>query len=143
MEEADDARERTMTTTTREAMATKLFTPARANRMLPLVRSIVTDILEKARELRGLTAISRDPDRDQDVEQLRQDVLDLMQELEDLGVTYKDWDFEVGLVDFPARIDGRNVFLCWRSDEPEIAWYHPRESGFVGRRRIPESLREE
>ncbi|MFN8178343.1 MAG: DUF2203 domain-containing protein [bacterium] len=118
-------------------MTAKLFTPAEANRTLPLVRSIVADILEKARELRGRTALSKEPDEDEALEQIRQDILDLMQELEDLGATYKDWDFEVGLVDFPAKIDGREVLLCWRSDEPHVEWYHAREAGFAGRRRIP------
>jgi hypothetical protein len=129
-----------MTTTSRDAMTTKLFTPAEANRTLPLVRSIVSDILERARELRGLTALSASPEEDPELELIRQDILDLMQEIEDLGATYKDWNFEVGLVDFPSRIDGRAVLLCWRSDEPEISWYHPPESGFAGRTRIPSRL---
>ena len=119
------------------AMTVKLFTPSEANRTLPLVRSIVVDILEKARDLRGRTALSRDPDEDEELEQLRQDILDLMQEVEDLGASYKDWNFEIGLVDFPARIEGQDVLLCWRSDEPEIGWYHTPEAGFAGRRRIP------
>jgi len=138
METYHDPTERAMTPRT-ETMP-KLFTPAEANRTLPLVRSIVADILEKARDLRGRTALSRDPENDEELEQTRQDILDLMQELEDLGATYKDWDFQVGLVDFPAQIEGREVLLCWRSDEPAVAWYHPKESGFAGRVRIPEHL---
>ena len=118
-------------------MTAKLFTPAEANRTLPLVRSIVSDILERARELRGLSALSKNPEEDPELELIRQDILDLMQEIEDLGAIYKDWNFEVGLVDFPARIDGRKVLLCWRSDEPEIGWYHSPDQGFAGRTRIP------
>lgn len=133
----------TLRTTPERASTRKLFTPAEANRTLPLVRSIVADILESARELRGRTALSRDPESDPEIEEIHRDILDLMQELENLGAAYKDWDFEVGLVDFPARIDGRDVLLCWRSDEPEVAWYHPRDGGFAARRRIPESLRSE
>ena len=53
--------------TTRSAAAVKLFTPALANRTLPLVRSIVDDILEKAKELRGKTALSRDPEVDDEI----------------------------------------------------------------------------
>jgi hypothetical protein len=121
-------------------MTAKVFTAAEANKTLPLVRSIVLDILERARELRGLTALSTAPDEDPELEQMRQDILDLMQEIEDLGAVYKDWNFEVGLVDFPALIDGRQVLLCWRSDEPEVAWYHAPDAGFAGRRRIPDGL---
>lgn len=121
-------------------MTTRLFTPAEANRTLPLVKSIVSDILERARELRGLSALSASPEEDPELEAIRQDILDLMQEIEDLGATYKDWSFDVGLVDFPARIDGRQVLLCWRSDEAEIAWYHALDTGFAGRTRIPAQL---
>jgi len=129
--------------TTRSAAAVKLFTPALANRTLPLVRSIVDDILEKAKELRGRTALSRHPEADGELESIQQEILHLMEELESLGCTYKDWDFEVGLVDFPALIDGEEVLLCWRSDEPAVRYYHTPEGGFSARERIPERLLED
>lgn len=130
----------TVMTRASEQTMTKLFTPVEANRTLPLVRGIVADILEGARELRGLTALSTDPENDEEIEQIRQDILDLMQEIENLGAAYKDWDFKVGLVDFPARIEGKDVLLCWRSDEAAVAWFHDPQQGFAGRRPIPESL---
>jgi hypothetical protein len=40
------------------------------------------------------------------------------------------------LVDFPARLDGRSVYLCWLEGESELAWYHRTELGFAGRRRL-------
>lgn len=43
-------------------------------------------------------------------------------------------DPETGLVDFPADVGGRRVFLCWRLGEDEVAWYHDEDSGFAGRR---------
>jgi hypothetical protein len=67
-------------------------------------------------------------------------VEDLTRELEDLGCYFKDWNFEKGLVDFPAVIDGKDVFLCWHSDEPDIRWYHGLEDGFHGRKPIPEQF---
>ena len=66
---------------------------------------------------------------------------DCMAELERLGCFYKDWNFSVGLVDFPALIDGEEVFLCWRTDEPVILHYHGIEDGYAGRRPLPEELR--
>ena len=65
---------------------------------------------------------------------------ELMKELEDLGGYYKDWNFEIGLVDFPAMIGGEEVFLCWRSDEKSVHWYHSMEEGYGGRTLIPEKL---
>ena len=64
----------------------------------------------------------------------------LLDEFEQLGCFYKDWNFEFGLVDFPAIIDGEEVFLCWKSDEETLGWYHPVEEGFSARKAIPEHL---
>ncbi len=41
---------------------------------------------------------------------------------------------ETGLVDFYSLQDGELVLLCWRSDEPEVGFYHTLEAGFAGRR---------
>ena len=43
-------------------------------------------------------------------------------------------DLERGLVDFPAVIDGREVYLCWLLDEPAVGHWHGVEAGFAGRR---------
>lgn len=45
-------------------------------------------------------------------------------------------DLERGLIDFPAIIGGREVFLCWESDEDDIEYWHELESGFAGRERL-------
>jgi len=43
-------------------------------------------------------------------------------------------DPESGLVDFPARREGRRVFLCWRVGEDSVGFWHGPETGFSGRR---------
>jgi hypothetical protein len=43
-------------------------------------------------------------------------------------------DPETGLVDFPAEMDGRRVFLCWRLGEPGVDHYHEEQSGYGGRK---------
>lgn len=43
-------------------------------------------------------------------------------------------DPETGLVDFPAELDGRRVYLCWRSGEDRVGSWHPLDTGFSGRR---------
>ncbi|MGH7951511.1 MAG: DUF2203 domain-containing protein [Limisphaerales bacterium] len=45
-------------------------------------------------------------------------------------------DLERGLIDFPAIIGGREVFLCWESDEDAVEFWHDLESGFGGRERL-------
>lgn len=43
---------------------------------------------------------------------------------------------EDGLIDFPCHIDGVPAYWCWRVGEPDIEWWHPRETGFSGRKPI-------
>lgn len=55
--------------------------------------------------------------------------------IEAMGVLLKDADS--GLVDFPhRRPDGREVYLCWRYGEPEVAFWHEGDGGFGGRKRV-------
>jgi hypothetical protein len=47
-------------------------------------------------------------------------------------------DPETGLLDFPARIEGRDAFLCWRLGEDRVGHWHGPDTGFSGRRPLPE-----
>jgi hypothetical protein len=119
--------------------ATRYFTPEEAHKTLPLVRKIVDDIINTSREIRLLTEdkdgmVESDPD----VKKMANDLNGFMAELEEIGCYYKDWNFSIGLVDFPAIIDGKEVFLCWRSDEENIRFYHEMDKGYAGRKLIPE-----
>lgn len=51
-----------------------------------------------------------------------------------LGILIKDVDS--GLVDFLARRQGRDVYICWRYGEDELLYWHDIEAGFAGRQRI-------
>jgi hypothetical protein len=51
--------------------------------------------------------------------------------LEELDLLVRD--LEAGLIDFPALRDGREVYLCWQIDEPEVGHWHATETGFPGR----------
>lgn len=121
---------------------TKYFTPQEANKRLPLIKQIVGDILDKARNLKVIVAKGDSESQNREYDKTLNDMERLIDELESLGCYYKDWNFEKGLVDFPAQIDGKDVLLCWRSDEPDVRWYHPFEEGFAGRQPIPEHLLE-
>jgi hypothetical protein len=43
-------------------------------------------------------------------------------------------DLEVGLLDFPSRINNEEVYLCWRLGEDRIRFYHRQDEGFAGRK---------
>lgn len=52
--------------------------------------------------------------------------------IDSLGLTLRD--IERGLIDFPALVSGRQVWLCWQLGETDIAWWHELETGFGSRR---------
>jgi hypothetical protein len=45
-------------------------------------------------------------------------------------------EIETGLVDFPALVAGRQVWLCWRLGEPHVEWWHELNEGFIERHRL-------
>ncbi|MBC8097554.1 MAG: DUF2203 domain-containing protein [Akkermansiaceae bacterium] len=59
---------------------------------------------------------------------------ELLQEFEIRQIQIKD--VERGLVDFPAIIGGKEVFLCWEKDEEDIEFWHEIDSGYASRERL-------
>jgi hypothetical protein len=45
-------------------------------------------------------------------------------------------DLERGLLDFPALIGGKEVFLCWEQDEETVEYWHDLDAGYRGRERL-------
>ena len=45
-------------------------------------------------------------------------------------------DLDRGLIDFPAILNGKEVFLCWEQDEEDIEFWHDLQSGYAGRERL-------
>ncbi len=126
----------------------RTFTVREANAALPLVRAIVSDLVGLARDVterrHRLLSLSRsgrrqgtDPYEEELVHmetELEMDgrrMLEFVEELRQLGVEAKS--ATEGLVDFPAAVDGRMVYLCWRLGEPEVSYWHERDAGFRGR----------
>ncbi len=67
-----------------------------------------------------------------------QGVIDRMQagvtRIDELGVTLRE--IETGLIDFPALASGRQIWLCWRLGEGDIAFWHELGDGFGGRQAL-------
>ena len=51
--------------------------------------------------------------------------------VQELGIVVRDIDR--GLIDFPAILEDREVYLCWELDEDGIGYWHDLESGYGGR----------
>ena len=117
------------------------WTPEQANELLPIVGATVRRIRDARRNLAdrefdselaaqaeatGGAWPGNDRARDSVAVALGFELL------ERLDVVVRD--LERGLVDFPAVIDGREVYLCWLLDEPAVGHWHAVEAGFAGRR---------
>ncbi len=121
--------------------ATKYFTAHEANKTLPLVKKIVKDILDTSREIKLLADdLDGKIEDNPDARRLIGNINGFISELEEIGCFYKDYSFTLGLVDFPALINNKEVLLCWRSDEAEIKYYHDIDAGYAGRKLIPGEL---
>ena len=123
-----------------------LYTVDQANATLPLVRRIVEDIVashqrwrERVLELDLLASTvradapnPRATELERDVQALARDIDAFERELTALGITLKDR--RLGLIDFPASIEGRQVWLCWRLGEPDVQFFHEIDAGYGGRK---------
>lgn len=47
-------------------------------------------------------------------------------------------DIATGLIDLPALVAGRQVWLCWRLGEERVEWWHELDAGFAGRQHLSE-----
>ena len=138
--------------------APRLFTVDEANRVLPLVRPIVRDLLAEHVAWREAVehfelAVATDagePGVEPHVEPpavfaarvaaeghaLR--ITELLGELTDLGCLFKG--FDGGLVDFLSLREDHPVYLCWRHGEDSVSHWHDIDGGFGGRHPIDAHL---
>ena len=139
-------------------MRGKIFTPDEANQMLPLVQRIVDDIIATYRQIHvalgtfeevkrdvesasGATRVDLERElryRDAEVSALLDAFQGLIEEIEALGGTVKD--YEAGAVDFYGDVDGEIVYLCWMPGDDRVEFWHPLEDGYGKRRPLPASV---
>jgi hypothetical protein len=130
-------------------MAARYFTVNEANALLPQLRNILEMLQVKRRELQerqqALELIRRQAGENghhlagEEFLRLKKEAEFILEEfnaevkkIEALGCQLKDLD--LGLIDFPTLRDGREVLLCWKSDEAEVAYWHGLAEGFTGRK---------
>ena len=123
----------------------RLFSRDEAERMLPLVRSIVRGMMEDHAERQAL--LDRLDPGDEvarvrpEIDALTDRLVEGARELERLGAEFKG--VELGLVDFPSLQEGREVCLCWMQGEPAVDHWHEPEAGFAGRKALQPQGRHE
>lgn len=130
-------------------MPPRSFTPEQANELLPAIRPLAARLVEHRRSLADLRAErvqlslriagnggGLDPRElaklDERIARELQGVARCVNEIHGLGAVVKDLD--TGLVDFPARRGGAEIFLCWQLGEEEVGFWHGLDEGFAGRK---------
>ncbi len=117
------------------------FSLAEANRSLPLVQRVVTDIVRSHEQAVALQAKLEDGAKGDErsatqekLEKLMDKLQGFVDELAEIGVELKD--YSIGLVDFIGRHEGRDVYLCWKLGEDKIGYWHDLHTGFAGRKPV-------
>ena len=124
-----------------------------ANAALPEVERILIALRDQREELINLRdrVVAASPPDDETpttgaAEQIRllrlgmQGLIDQMQagvaRLVDMDITLRD--LSSGLLDFPALVTGRPIWLCYRLGETAVESWHPHDEGFDSRRPLAE-----
>ncbi|MFC0560172.1 DUF2203 domain-containing protein [Halalkalibacter alkalisediminis] len=131
-------------------MSKKYFTLAEANALLPTLekelcelQQLKNDLGYKESQLRKMkNAVTQKLQTDTELIFMKESELEFMEleaqlylsNIHSLGVQLKSID--LGLLDFPALINGEDVLLCWKQGEAEITHYHGATDGYSGRKKL-------
>lgn len=77
----------------------------------------------------------------EETQRLRMRMQGLVDQMQAGALQLDGWGIQLreiatGLVDFPALVSGRSVWLCWHLGEERVEWWHETSEGFESRRRI-------
>jgi len=122
----------------------KLFSPEKANALIPILSPLLDELWTKRREL-AIRLLESDPalrasrpaethDRrvSRKFTELKAEIVRLINRIEAHGCVVKDLD--LGLLDFPALRDGRPIYLCWKAGESHLTHWHGTNESFVDRK---------
>jgi hypothetical protein len=121
----------------------KHYTHDEAQALLPQIREWLTQLraaqsaMEKGeRKLRPIIADGQDTGGAtvNGYFQTVADLRDVLAEFARRAIMLQD--LHRGLIDFPALMGGREVFLCWEDGEEAVEFWHDLDAGYAGRERI-------
>lgn len=117
------------------------FSLDEARAVLPEIIAIAEQIIPLRAELVAAAKGHHDGGRHvnlADVKGMEAQLSHLLDELRQRGLEVKGW--APLLVDLPVTVQGREVLVCWLEGDRRLDWYHDREHGFAGRRRLSDLL---
>jgi hypothetical protein len=125
-------------------MADRIYSVEEANELLPHLAPTLVELREKFEDAARIRAAIEQaaasnggsPRREEEQRTLAR-VSELLKRLEDWEIELRD--VSTGLIDFPTVINGERAFLCWRLGEPNVAYWHSPDDGFLGRRSLDDT----
>ena len=116
------------------------FTVTQARQLLPEAVAATERLMVIRRELveaqLAMSSESSDTGAIPQAKALEAQLHEIVEGLVQLGLQVKG--IAPVLVDFPSVVDGQDGLLCWLEREPDLAYWHPVELGFMGRRPLPD-----
>lgn len=119
----------------------RFFSVAQARSLLPTVRHLTLEMVQTVNQMwkfgADLELLAELSDQNAGSPQGTEYLTHLLQlhscikKIHDLGCLVKG--VEDGLIDFPHMKNGRQVYLCWKLGEDDIAFWHEVDSGYDGR----------
>jgi len=118
----------------------KHYTREQVRALLPQVRAWLDDLVDRRDKMDKQEDLVRSmrPEGADIGGEVVNDWVRLVAEFRTLLFEFYQRDIEIkdidrGLVDFPAIIGGKEVFLCWEKSEDDVEYWHDLDSGFGGR----------
>ena len=137
-------------------MADRNFTLEEAHTLLPILESLLKQAIQGKKLIEDVDAelqetahrvflsggmllnivhlAKRKAEREKAIRRIK----DALGEIDATGVQVKDLD--IGLLDFPCKVEGEVLLLCWKLGEREITHWHGTGEGFAGRKPIDERI---
>ena len=137
-------------------MSDKTFTLDEAQSLLPILESLLKQAIDGKKLIEEVDAelqatahrvflnggmllnIVHLARRKAEREKAIQRIKDAIAEIDATGVQVKDLD--IGLLDFPCKVDGEIILLCWKLGESRITQWHGLTEGFAGRKPVDERI---
>jgi len=131
-------------------MSDRLFTAAQVNDLIPALADLMARAMDRHRQMIELQHHLREEQsrirdsggglidrrdwkaRAERLDGLTIEVRQFLQEILNMGGVTKD--LEMGLVDFPGRVEGRTVNLCWKYGETAVRFWHGFDEGYAQRK---------
>jgi len=137
-------------------MADRTFTLQEAQNLLPVLKSLLRTAMDGKKLIEAvdnelqelahrvlmsgglLVNVVQMARRKAEREKAIHRVKDTLAEINAIGVQVKD--IEIVLLDFPCKVEGRVVLLCWKLGEQGITHWHTSSEGFAGRKPVDERI---